>query len=109
MDQLDRPVLYFQSFDQFAYSRIDLSVCTLSQPPSPTKVFRKSGLVGHESHFSVQLKPKPSCVGMTNGLQMANHPRLKVKNDDYVKEAPAYCRSFLDGPPKCFVTLCNVL
>ena len=45
------------------------------------------------------------------------------KNDDSVKEAPAYCRSFLDGlnglkgrakTPyfyvlKCFVMICNVL
>ena len=35
-------------------------------------------------------------------------PNFK-KNDDSVKEAPAYCQSFLDGLPKGFVTLCDVL
>ena len=33
----------------------------------------------------------------------------QIKNDDSVKEAPAYCQSFLDGLPKGFVTLCDVL
>ena len=37
MDQLDRPVLYFRSFGQFAYSKIDPSVCTLLQLPSLMK------------------------------------------------------------------------
>ena len=36
-DQLDRPVLFIWSLGQFAYSRIFLSVCTLSQLLSPTK------------------------------------------------------------------------
>ena len=36
-DQLDRPVLFIWSLGQFAYSKIFLSVCTLSQLPSPTK------------------------------------------------------------------------
>ena len=36
-DQLDRPVLYFRSFGQFAYLKIDLSVYTLSQLPSLMK------------------------------------------------------------------------
>ena len=36
-DQLDGPVLYIRSLGQFAYSKIDISVCTLSQLPSPTK------------------------------------------------------------------------
>ena len=33
---LDGPVLYIWSLGQFAYSKIDVSVCTLSQLPSPT-------------------------------------------------------------------------
>ena len=51
------------------------------------------------------------------------HSKISLKNDDSVKEAPAYCRSFLDGlnrlkgrPKtlyfnvlKCFVTFCKVL
>ena len=37
MDQLDRPVLLFWSLGQFAYWKIDLSVCTLSQLLSPMK------------------------------------------------------------------------
>ena len=49
MDQLDGPVLFTSSLDQFAYSKInkiDLSVCTLSQLPSPTKaLFFKVQLV----------------------------------------------------------------
>jgi len=36
-DQVDGPVLHFQRFDQFEYSKIDLSVCTLAQLLSPTK------------------------------------------------------------------------
>ena len=36
-DLLDGPVLFNWSLGQFAYSKIDLSVCTLSQLPSPTK------------------------------------------------------------------------
>ena len=36
-DKLDRPVLFIWSLGQFAYSKIFLSVCTLSQLPSPTK------------------------------------------------------------------------
>ena len=36
-DQLDGPVLFIWSLGQFAYSKIFLSVCTLSQLPSPTK------------------------------------------------------------------------
>ena len=36
-DQLDGPVLFIWSLGQFAYSKIDLSVCTLLQLPSPTK------------------------------------------------------------------------
>ena len=36
-DQLDRPVLFIWSLGQFQYSKIFLSVCTLSQLPSPTK------------------------------------------------------------------------
>ena len=36
-DQLDGPVLFTLSLGQFAYSKIDLSVCTLSQLRSPTK------------------------------------------------------------------------
>ena len=37
MDQQDRPVLFIWSLGQFAYSKTILSVCTLSQLPSPTK------------------------------------------------------------------------
>ena len=37
MDQLDGPVLFIWSLGQFAYSKIFLSVCILSQLPSPTK------------------------------------------------------------------------
>ena len=41
-DQLDGPVLFIWSLGQFAYSKIDLLVCTLSQLLSPTKaLFRK--------------------------------------------------------------------
>ena len=36
-DQLDGPVLFIWSLGQFAYLKTDLSVCTLSQLPSPTK------------------------------------------------------------------------
>ena len=36
-DQLDRPVFFTWSLGQFAYSMIDLSVCTLSQIPSLTQ------------------------------------------------------------------------
>ena len=36
-NQLDGPVLFTWSLGQFAYSKIGLSVCTLSQLPSPTK------------------------------------------------------------------------
>ena len=36
-DQLDGPVLYVRSFGQFAYSKIDLSVSTLSKLLSLTK------------------------------------------------------------------------
>ena len=36
-DQLDGPVLFIRSLGQFAYSKIFLSVCTLSQLPRPTK------------------------------------------------------------------------
>ena len=36
-DQLDGSVLYIWSLSQFAYSKIDLSVCTLPQLPSPKK------------------------------------------------------------------------
>ena len=36
-NQLDGPVLFIWSLGQFAYSKIGLSVCTLSQLPSPTK------------------------------------------------------------------------
>ena len=36
-DQLDRPVLFIWSRGQFAYSKIDVSVCALSQLPSPMK------------------------------------------------------------------------
>ena len=35
--QLDEPVLLIWSLGQFDYSKIFLSVCTLSQLPSPTK------------------------------------------------------------------------
>ena len=37
VDQLDSPVFYIWSLGQFTYSKIDLSVCMLSQLPSPTK------------------------------------------------------------------------
>ena len=36
-DQLDGPVLFILRLGQFAYSKIKVSVCTLSQLPSPTK------------------------------------------------------------------------
>ena len=36
-DHLDGPVLFTWSLSQFAYSKIDLSICTLSQLPSPTE------------------------------------------------------------------------
>ena len=36
-NQLDGSVLYFWSFGQVSYSKIDLSVCALPQLPSPTK------------------------------------------------------------------------
>jgi len=36
-DQLDGPVLSILRFGQFAYLKINVSVCTLSQLPSPTK------------------------------------------------------------------------
>ena len=38
-DQLNGPVLFIWSLGQFAYSRIDISVCTLSQLPSPMTLF----------------------------------------------------------------------
>ena len=41
-NQLDRLVLFIWSLGQFAYSKIFLSVCTLSQLPSPTKALLKS-------------------------------------------------------------------
>ena len=41
-------------------------------------------------------------------IKMVNN-QSQLKNDDSVKEAPAYCQSFLDGLPKCFVTFCNGL
>ena len=44
-DQLDGPVLFIWSLGQFAYSKIFLSVCTLSQLPSPTKAFFKYSLL----------------------------------------------------------------
>ena len=34
-DQVDRPVLFIRSFGQFAYTKIGVSVCTMSQLPSP--------------------------------------------------------------------------
>ena len=41
-DQLDGPVLFILSHGKFAYSKIDLSACTLSQLPSPTKALISS-------------------------------------------------------------------
>ena len=40
------------------------------------------------SHMSKHFKTIP---------QMPKHVKTYHKNDDSVKEAPAYCRSFLDG------------
>ena len=66
---------------------------------------------------------KCSKVPLVGTLNLCLKMPDSIKNDDSVKEAPAYCRSFLDGLNKlkgrpktpyfnvlkCFVMICNGL
>ena len=50
-DQLDGPVFSIWSLDQFAFSKIDLSVCTLSQLQSPTKALLRNNQKDYECSY----------------------------------------------------------
>ena len=51
-DQLDGPVLYTWSLGQFAYLKIDVSVCTLSQLLSPMKALFFTNIFWNQNFFS---------------------------------------------------------
>ena len=56
-DQLDGPVFFILRLGQFAYSKIDLSVFTLSQLPSLKKtLFSTTSLYLHTEWFSLGTK-----------------------------------------------------